>query len=149
MQRFLGTFAVMMLTLNVIGCSRGPGDQPELGHVTGIVTFEDQPLAGASIVFQPEGGRPSKGKTNEDGRYELVYIRNVKGCKTGICTVRITKFNEEDEEEFNEEGGDGETSTPRPAKVQKEPIPARYNVNSELAAEVRPGPNTINFDLKK
>lgn len=148
MHRPLGTIVVMMLTLNVIGCSRGPGDQPELGHVTGIVTFEDQPLAGASIVFQPEGGRPSKGKTNEDGRYELVYIRNVKGCKTGISTVRITMTDEE-EEDLSESGGDDGAPASRPVKVEKEPIPARYNVHSELTAEVRPGPNTINFDLKK
>ena len=45
------------------------------------------------VTFAPDVGRPSYGETGDDGMYELVYIRDVKGAKVGrhTVTVRSTK----------------------------------------------------------
>lgn len=149
MQKFLKSTIAALAVLYAAGCGGGAGDTPKLGYVTGVVTFEDQPLAGASVVFQPENGRPAIGKTDAEGKYELVYIRDTKGCKTGFNSVRITMADEEDEEGNEDSPADDAAPQSRPTKVTPEAIPVRYNTRTELTAEVIPGPNTFNFDLKK
>ena len=67
------------------------------------------------------------GVTDADGNYTLNYIRDVQGAAVGRHSVRIT-------------AGDPVTGKP-------EPVPARYNVKTELRKEVKAGENEINFDL--
>jgi len=119
--------AVACLTLLVLsGC--GQSDRPPLGTVHGTVTLDGKPLAGASLVFEPvERGRASTAVTDADGRYELIYIRQDKGAKVGAHRVRITAAN--------------------PDSAKAELLPLRYNAQSVLKAEVKPGDNCIDFPL--
>ena len=78
-------FALMFLM--VAGC--GNGDRPPLGTVTGTVTLSGEPLKNVEITFSPDIGRPSYGKTNGEGRYELDYINDTKGAKVGKHTISI------------------------------------------------------------
>ncbi|MBN2295074.1 MAG: carboxypeptidase regulatory-like domain-containing protein [Pirellulales bacterium] len=114
-----------LIVVFVAGC--GMSDMPECGQVTGTVTLDSQPLAGATIFFKPQSGTQSYAKTDAQGRYELTYLRDIKGAKVGSHTVLITTATEE---------------SPR------ERLPARYNRQSTLTAQVAPGENTFNFDLK-
>jgi hypothetical protein len=108
------------------GC--GQGTRPALGTVHGKVTLDGRPLAGAGVVFMPEGkGRDSMGVTDAQGNYTLNYIRESQGAAVGWHAVRIT-------------AGD-------PLSGKPEPVPARYNVTTELRREVKAGENEINFDL--
>ena len=79
-------FAIAVPLL-LIGC--GSPDQPELGAVTGKVTLNDAPLSHVEVSFVPEVGRPSYGETDNDGKYELIYIRDTKGAKIGKHKITV------------------------------------------------------------
>lgn len=116
------------------GCRSRPSDQPDLGTVTGVVTMDGAPLAGVLISFAPEAGRASQAVTDSEGRYELIYIGKTMGAKVGNHTVHITTPVEDE-------------SDPDARKV-KETIPAKYNKNTTLTAEVKAGKNTVDFKLE-
>lgn len=116
--------AILLVGVWLTGCG-GSGDRPDIGTVSGIITFDGQPLANASVAFSLQGFRPSVGTTDEQGKYELIYIRDIKGAAVGTHSVKIKQF------------GQGAVQVPR-----------RYNYDTQLSAEVAPGQNTINFDLK-
>jgi len=135
-----------MLVILHVGCSSS--DQPDLGQVTGTVTLDGKPLTGVAVVFQPETGRPARGMTDAEGKYELTYIRETKGTKVGPNRVEIAP-SEEGEESGDVEAADGETQpAPSPSKPGKPTVPARYNAQSELKVDVVPGENTFDFPLE-
>lgn len=78
---------VWLVLLALAGCSNG--DQPQLGMVTGTVTLDGEPLRNVEIAFQPSNGRPSYGETDDDGHYELNYIRDIMGAKVGTHKVLV------------------------------------------------------------
>ncbi len=137
--------SMIALCASFSGCGGSDGDQPDLGLVKGVVTFEGQPLSGASVTFMPVSGRPAMAKTDDAGYYELIYIRNTPGCKTGLNKVVITSVSEE-EDEMEAEGDDALVTDAGPAK---EKVPAKYNAETELEVDVQPGENAFDFDLKK
>ncbi|WP_417849166.1 carboxypeptidase regulatory-like domain-containing protein [Thalassoglobus sp.] len=144
--RRIGNLVMVLSALTLTGCGQGGADdQPDLGRVSGTVFFEGEVLPGASISFIPEEGRPATGKTDEQGMYELVYIRDTRGCKVGQNKVVITTVGEgEDLEELD---GDDLDQSQLQRVVEK--VPAKYNANSELIAIVNPGENTFDFRLEK
>jgi hypothetical protein len=99
-----------------------------MAPVHGRVTLDGQPLPDAGVVFKASGQSPSGGRTDQDGNYELIYKRGVKGAPIGMNHVTILEDTQ---------------VTHHPQRV-----PARYNEKSELEREVKPGDNEINFDLK-
>jgi len=121
---------LVALTGAIVGCDQG--DLPDLAPVNGNVTLDGQPLANKDIVFVPEKGRSSQGRTDENGNYELNYTAQIKGAIIGHHTVTIT--------------------TPPPMdgnfKGYKETVPAKYSMKSELKKEVESGRNKLNFELK-
>lgn len=145
--RALSAFVIGVFVFSITGC--GPsGDQPELGIVSGTVTLDGKPLAGVAIVFQPDSGRPARGITNAEGKYELTYIRQTKGTKVGPNRVEIAP--NEEGEAIEESASSGEESQAGGVKPQsgKPVVPARYNVKSELKVDVKSGSNTFDFALE-
>jgi len=140
-------FQILSLTATVCltfsGCSSS--DQPELGQVTGVVTFDGAPLVGADVTFMPTSGRPAFGTTDENGSYELTYVRDTEGTKVGTNKVSIS-MGEGVENEAELEGDDVDQSK---LKKQVTAIPAKYNTKTELTAKVEPGDNTFDFHLEK
>jgi len=107
-------------------CNRNQG--PVLAPVSGTVTLDGKPLAGAGVVFKQEGARKSVAWTDEAGRYELTYFRDDKGAVIGEHKVIITT-------------ADSEAEIP-------ESLPARYNQESTLKETVEAGKqNVIDFAL--
>jgi hypothetical protein len=98
-----------------------------MAPVRGRIMLDGQPLADTSVVFQAPGMAPSGGYTDKNGDYELIFKRGVKGAPIGLNRVTILE------------------NTQRTLGPQR--VPARYNQNSELEREVRPGDNEINFEL--
>lgn len=103
-------------------------DHPPLELVSGIVTMDDKPLAHAEVVFVPqeewkEDKKPasSVGYTDEQGRFELTYLKDIKGAALGKHTVRIF-------------------STERP-------VPLIYNVKTVLTFDVKESTNNAEFKL--
>jgi hypothetical protein len=123
-------------------CGCGGGDLPELGLVSGTVTFDGQPLTGVEVAFHPVDGRPAFGTTNAEGNYTLRYTPGAPGCKVG--KNRVTIGNAEGSGEDSELEGDELVQT----GADKQPaIPGRYNVNSEIERQVSAGENTFDFQL--
>jgi hypothetical protein len=111
-----------------LGCGGG-----DVGYVEGTVTMDGNPLPDALVTFQPESGRPSYGRTDGNGRYELIYTKDAKGAVPGKHTVTISTLQEGDPDA----GG----------KSIPEKVPAKYNTNTELTREVTPGSNKLDFEL--
>lgn len=118
--------SIALLTLG--GCG---SDGPVEYAVTGTVTFDSQPVEKGEIRFisADAGGTPYAGAI-ENGKFE---------CKVteGQKRVEITATRE--------------APTPAPDGLPDyvSYIPAEYNAQSTLTAEVKPGgDNTFTFDLK-
>ncbi|MCA9130960.1 MAG: hypothetical protein KDB22_27940 [Planctomycetales bacterium] len=137
MKRTLGLFRPCLasaLLISVLGCSSG-----DMGSVTGTVHLDGKPLEGALVTFYPEidgkdpmsGGGASMGRTDAEGNYELTYNRDEMGAQVGKHLVYI---------ETLQESGGGDYGAGR-----GEEVPKRYNSQSELHVEVKPGRNTIDF----
>lgn len=116
--------------LLLVGCG-GP-DHPEVGRVDGVVTLDGQPLAEATVMFQPTEGRASIATTDSAGKYSLTYLDGVPGAKLGAHKVIIrTEI----------PGEDGQPP------IAKEKLPKKYHEQTELTAEVKPGSNKLDFEL--
>ena len=131
-------FVRLTIILFVSGCG-GPDNELNLGQVIGSITLDDRPLADASVIFSPETGRASVGKTDGDGRYTLQYTGDVKGALTGKHQVSITT----QVDGYSDEANGGKTVEDR-----EEILPPKYHSASILEADVVNGSNTIDFDLK-
>jgi hypothetical protein len=123
----LRQIACAITVLTIFGCSRS--HQPPLGLVSGTVTLDGVPLAGAIVRFTPAGpGRTSEGITDADGHYELRYLRAIAGANIDQHAVRITTASEEN-------GG-------------RELLPPRYHSRTQLEARVVSGLNDLDFALR-
>ena len=101
---------------------------PPLGTVHGTVTWTAAPGRRLLGIRPKEPGRASTATTDDEGRYELIYIRHDKGAKVGAhiaCGLRAR------------------TRTP----AQAARLPSRQNTQTVFTAEVKPGDNTIDFPL--
>ena len=113
----------------IAGCN-DRRDLPDLGLVSGIVTFNGKPLPLAKVVFRPtgpDGGRMATAVTDASGEYKLVYLeypRRIYGTKPGPQSVIISTLLHK-----ADPGG------PKP-----ETLPSAYTVrDSVLKADVKPG----------
>jgi hypothetical protein len=76
------------ILVTLAGC--GKGDYPEMAKVTGTVTYKGKPVSNMMVNFMPTAGRPSWGKTDADGKFEMIYDEDVKGVKMGHHKVYFT-----------------------------------------------------------
>jgi hypothetical protein len=137
-DRAAGFLSIGCLFLTCWGC-----DGSDLGTVSGTVTLDGEPLAGAQVVLMPQGdGSPSYGETDDQGRYSLTHTRGDSGALIGPHTVSISV---EEEEEYDASGMDEGSIMEKPDKPNK--VPARYNEETELTREVQAGDNTLDFPL--
>jgi len=128
------SFTLCFVGIFSVGCGGNGVKNPDMGTVSGKVTLDGTSLVGVMVSFEPSGttpGHPSMAKTDSDGRYTLDYDENVKGAVVGTHDVRITTPQE----------------APDPTGKFKDPVPKKYNTNTELHQEVKPGANQIDFEL--
>lgn len=124
---------MLIVSLMLVGCSgRDALDYSgiELLDVTGRVTLNGEPLAGAVITFEDDQKRTSIGQTDDHGRYRLRFDHARFGCRPGRQIVRITTAKSLDE------GDDPDGVTDAGPSANQERLPARYNTQSELTANV-------------
>ena len=120
-------YSKVVLTLLLIACAGCGAANREVAPVHGRVTLDGQPLPWAGVLFESPGRSPSGGNTDENGNYELIYKRGVMGGSIGSNRVSIHQ------------------DTRRVPGPQR--FPARYNQETELEREVKPGDNVIDFEL--
>jgi hypothetical protein len=129
--------------LPTVGCR-----SPKFAPVSGKVTLNGQPVAGALVAFNripPEGsiesGPSALGTTNQNGEFTLRVSLKQTGALVGKHRVAISLMS----------SGPGDSDAPvapgdaRPRNI----IPARYNDQTELTFEVPArGTDRADFDLK-
>jgi hypothetical protein len=131
--------------LAAAGCAR-PAYQ--LAPVSGTVTLNGAPLAGAWVHFAPkaEKGKPapgptSHGQTDRDGRYTLHVKPGQPGAVVGTSRVFISR-----------RAGGAAPGEPQPdagGRKEKEQLPRRYNEETTLEYDVPAGgTDGANFELK-
>lgn len=129
-----GAVAVLALGLAFIsaaGCGNSSGSK-----VRGTVTFDGKPLKNGSIEFFPLGKTgQSAGAPITNGMYEVdASVGEMKVSINGSEVVGQQKaYDSPDSPMVN---------------VIRNPIPAKYNTQSQLKSTLVVGPNEVNFDLK-
>ncbi|MGE3818396.1 MAG: hypothetical protein AB7I30_03100 [Isosphaeraceae bacterium] len=132
----MALFAGAVLT----GCGGGATDDFPREAISGKVSLDGKPLDSGSISFDPDGNQPhpvSVGAPIVGGFYS---ISKADGPTPG--TYRISIYG-------GGGGGPPEGEAPgMPPKATKDPVPAKYNAQSTLKAEVKSGgTNSFDFDL--
>jgi hypothetical protein len=110
---------------------------PPLHEVTGRVTLDGKPLEAALVTYISDDDRREffLARTDAEGRYRLQPDGRRAGALAGRYVVRVTTLQEAD------------TRSEPPVPGIAERVPRRYNLESELRAEVDPGVNDRSFDL--
>jgi hypothetical protein len=127
---------VAVIALAGLGCS----SDSDRSHVQGAVSYNGEPVDDGGIGFLPDEGNPSQFKATGqivDGRYNL---DNKRGPFPGKYRVEIY---------WNKKTGRTITGRSGATKDERrQALPAKYNERTELKVEVKPGNNTLDFDLK-
>ena len=130
-------FLLAVTALALVGCS----SDSDRSRVQGSVSYNGESVDDGGIAFIPEGGGESQVRTTgmiQDGRYDLDSTR---GPYPGKYRVEIYWNKKTGRQIANRSGTAFKDET-------KQAIPAKYNANTVLAVEVKPGRNTLDFDLK-
>lgn len=118
----------------------------ELVEVSGKVTLNAQPLAGARVIFEDAQRKTSQAITDSSGNYVLRLDSLKTGVSPGRKIVRITSRTLDEGESLSEGGREDSEGT---TAIKPDHVPQQYNSSSQLVADVRPGSDQVfNFDLK-
>jgi hypothetical protein len=127
--------------LLLAGCAQ----KTPLGEVQGTVRLDDRPLEGVLVVFLPDSAKGTEGPrstaaTDADGQYRLRCEDLRDGAVIGWHRVVVEDMAVYDEPR------DEDTMPARPVRSR---VPHVYTnpADSPLAAEVKPGEQTIDLHL--
>lgn len=140
----------LMLTFfaaTLVGCGGSSDGEPELVPVSGVVTFDDKPLADADVRFIPAEMTPGLGgsaRTDKDGKFELTYARTGSGAPAGKYQVTVSRRLMPDGSPVPE--GDETSPIESPAS---ESLPAVYSSpeSTKLTAVVKTGGKPVEIKL--
>ena len=104
---------------------------PTTYDVSGEVTFEGVPLSHGEIIFRDDAAGTYAGKII-DGNYSVQ-------CTAGDKRVEITSSGISKEENMSPSG--------EPVIEFAVQVPPKYNVQSDLTANISNGPNKFDFEL--
>jgi hypothetical protein len=124
-----------------LGCGSG-----KFAPVSGTVTMNGKPLAGALVIFSPiakegsiDAGPGSSGKTNDKGEYTLASDTGRTGAIVGKHRVSVSLMNR----------GTGESDDRRRPGQLVNQVPVQYNGKTELTYKVPAGgTDKADFALK-
>lgn len=140
----------MALIVTGFGCGGGGKDQwtkdrPEVVDAEGVVTYQNQPVEGATVVFAPTDGKhAASGLTDSSGRFAVSAFPNSEGAVPGSYKVTVTKL---ETPSASAEGGDGHGES---VAAPKNLLPTKYaeTAGTPLTADVpASGKTDFQFDL--
>lgn len=123
--------ALLAALLAGLGCQEGPNT----ARVTGKVKLDGKNVETGTVqFFSVDNSAPSAAASIKDGAYEAqVPVGKVRAQISSPKVVGKRKM-------YN--------APDSPVKdVMKESIPAKYNSQSQLTREVKPGENSLDFEL--
>jgi len=136
-------FLPVLVLLVVLGCG---SNDVKVVPVSGTVTLDGKPPPKVYVNFQPLGtkdnpnpGVGSYAVTDEKGRYAL-RLSNGAGSGAVVGQHKVTialQFEEDLGKNSRDTGSPDGVPLPRLGKVKQ--IPERYNSDSKLTFEVKPG----------
>ncbi len=89
-SRRLSAVWSVLFGISLAGCGSGAPAQIPVFAVHGVVSYKDQPVAGASVAFYAEGvSVPSSGQTNSKGEYRLSTYNTDDGAPAGKHRVTV------------------------------------------------------------
>ncbi len=144
MTKAISWVVVVSLLVGFLGCQRG-ATGPTGYPVSGLVTYNGQPVGGAQVVFSPatpgEKLQAASATTDGTGRYQL-------SAQPGEYVVMVMKY------ETPQAGGGagGEYQPPEEGQatpVAKNILPGKYadSATSPLRVRVEAKTNEINLEL--
>ena len=153
-----GNLAVSILvTVGIVltGCSNS--SRARTYPVTGTVTLQGKPVAGAAITFVPTGneGEAASAITDSNGKYALTTWRAGDGARPGEYRVKISKQEQQTVDPSKmvknlsiEEEQKIYVESKKPRPPTKSLIPSKYqdDQTSGLVHKVEKKPTT--FDIK-
>ncbi len=153
--RFRFLFAGPIVLTILVGCSSGP-KVPKTLPVSGKITYNDKPLAGAEVGFVSKFDNKdvlaARGVTNDNGEFTLsTYIdpqHEVGGATAGDFIVIVSKIEKIDQQKIMAEFS---TGNPSMEGVLKKLVPTKYTdaKDSPLTASVTVGgKNWFEFKLE-
>jgi hypothetical protein len=128
----IGLFVCVFL----LGCTEG---ETERVPISGKITLDNQPIDGGTILFLPqEKGKIKTGATIEEGQY---ILDEDEGPQAGQHRVEIY---------WAKKTGRQIPSNDPPNMMDetREVVPGKYNQQSVLTVEIKPGENTFDLDLR-
>lgn len=144
-MRLVDLRIALVVCAALCGCNRTPAvPKVQTLPVTGKVTLDGQPLAGANVVFMTSDPPATFfATTKDDGTYQLQAPEDRAALLKGSCQVTISRMVKPDGSPM----GEGEM----PAMVGAvEQLPQRYSMlaTSQLKADVPEGGGTFDFPLE-
>jgi hypothetical protein len=133
---------LLLLAIAFASCLPGCSDEGlPLAKVSGKVTFDGQPVAGASVVFRPDAGPSAVGETDAHGQFALMTRAPGDGAVVGHHTVTISAPTRG----LSLTVGQPAAAVPPPSLA----LPARYErpESSGLSADVAESGNDFTFAL--
>lgn len=132
------------------GCRSNP---PQAVPVSGVVTLDGKPLAGAAITFMPvEGGCFGLGYTNENGEFTIGTFADTDGALVGVHRISIMPDIISPAAMGRTLGGEEEMDRRGESnRVLKSRIPEKYasHDTSGLRVDVKKGMPPVKFDLTR
>lgn len=139
-RRFLVSQLAVLLTLAVVaGCNRGP----QMGAVTGVLTFSGRPIERGTVQFFPDVSGPmAAGVLDPGGAFQLTTKTPGDGAIVGDYTIVVTPPTS-----INELEKELRPGMPRPTRFDDIPQMYRAHTTSTLRVRVEPGKNHFELDL--
>ena len=145
-------------TVLLAGCGRRVDDEwtrqrPQVYPATGVVFYENKPVAGATVMFEsadagtkPGGGLVAIGHTDSAGMFRMKTFKEYEGAVAGSHRVSVTKMDYVPAK--RPPGVDPNVDIP---PIATSVLPEKYKdfAKSGLTASVTTqGPNQIRLDLE-
>jgi hypothetical protein len=128
------------------GCGK-PDNRPQRVRVAGTVLRTGQPVAGATLIFEPVGDTPAAtDETDASGRFQLTTFDKDDGAVPGEYKVAVRKI----EVIGGNRPADAPDDLERPPPDEKWLLPVKYGhtATSGLTATVKAdGDNDFKFEL--
>lgn len=129
----------LSLTLLAAGCGGGADDGLPRQPVAGTVTLDGKPIASGLITFKPRNApEPVATAVIEDGEFALARHEGPVPGPHVVSVWSREQTGKKVPDPFDPENLVDEV---------KEIVPPRYNLGTELSAEIAEGKNSLEFPL--